>query len=251
MCAVKIVAHRGVTDGAPENTVQAFNKAIELGADGVELDVRLTKDHVPVVYHYYYLDELTSLTGPIFEYSFDELRHARFNSASASAEDHYKIPMLREVIEAIGGRVELEIEIKGPEPEAPEIIGQLLGQYRRLWDSLEVTSFDPQLLVAIQEICPGIAADLLYPRSEPWMGLDIVAYSAIHRARLAGARAVHLNPAQLSEDVVNRVRGAGFKIHAWDVNDARALELVLQYQIPVICTDRVAFAKAFYAQIDS
>jgi hypothetical protein len=83
------------------------------------------------------------------------------------------------------------------------------------------------------------------------MGLDVVAYSAIHRARMAGARALHLNPAQLSEDVVNSVRGAGFEIHAWDINDARALELVLQYQIPVICTDRVALAKAFYAEIDS
>jgi glycerophosphoryl diester phosphodiesterase len=50
----ELVAHRGVADGAPENTLPAFWKAIELGADAVEFDVRLTRDHEPVIYHYTY-----------------------------------------------------------------------------------------------------------------------------------------------------------------------------------------------------
>ncbi|MBN1218885.1 MAG: glycerophosphodiester phosphodiesterase [Anaerolineae bacterium] len=58
----EIVAHRGApTEVAPENTIPAFQRAIDLGADAVELDVRLTADHVPVVYHYFYLEEATGL----------------------------------------------------------------------------------------------------------------------------------------------------------------------------------------------
>ena len=54
---LEVVAHRGVAEHAPENTLPAFLRALAVGADAVELDVRLTRDRVPVVYHYYYLDE--------------------------------------------------------------------------------------------------------------------------------------------------------------------------------------------------
>jgi len=248
MTDFEIVAHRGVTDGAPENTIQAFERAIELGADSIELDVRLTRDQVPAVYHYFYLDELTDLKGPIFGYSFEQLRQARFMAGPGMDEDHFRISTLREVIEVVGGRVGLEIEIKGPEPEAPAMIGEVLRDYRPLWDTFEVTSFEPQLLLSIQEECPGIATDLLYPKSEPWMGPDVVAYTAIHKVRLAKARAVHLHPTQLSQGTVNRIRRAGIEVHAWDVNDRDSLALVMQNQIPVVCTDRLALAMSFRAQ---
>jgi glycerophosphoryl diester phosphodiesterase len=241
----EIVAHRGVTDHAPENTMQSFERAIELGADAIEFDVRLTKDQVPVVYHYFYLDEITALTGPIFNYTYRQLRQAQFKSLPDWPGKGFRIPTLQQVIDVVGGRVGMEIEIKGPEPEAPMLIGEVLNRHRGLWNTLEVTSFEPQLLILVQEQCPGITADLLYPRSEPWMGLDVVAYSATQMARRAQARAVHLHPTQLSADVVDTVRQAGFEVHAWDTNDEYSLELASKLQIPVICTDRVEMAMNF------
>ena len=75
MSPFEIVAHRGVPSAeTPENTIPAFQKAIELGADAVELDVRLTADGVPVLYHYFYLEEATSLSGPVFAYTLEQLR---------------------------------------------------------------------------------------------------------------------------------------------------------------------------------
>lgn len=74
----EIVAHRGCPDTAPENTIPAFLRAVEFGADAVELDVRLTSDGVMVVYHYFYLDKITDLTGPIFTRTWQEIRQARF-----------------------------------------------------------------------------------------------------------------------------------------------------------------------------
>lgn len=250
MTGFEIVAHRGVSLDAPENTIPAFQKAISMGADAVELDVRLTRDKVPVVFHYFYLDEITTFTGPIFNYTYQQLSQARFAENVAPHCDRFKMPGLREVLEAIGGQIGLEIEIKGPEPEAPGIIGKLLREYRSLWESLEITSYEPQLLVAIREHCPGIVVDLLYPRSEPWMGLDVVAYTAIHRARLAGARAVHLHPTQLSKSVSKLMRHAGIEIHAWDVNDKQSLDLVVEHRIRKISTDRLEQAKNYRSQLN-
>jgi glycerophosphoryl diester phosphodiesterase len=110
---------------------------------------------------------------------------------------------------------------------------------------IEVTSYEPGLLLAVGGRCPGVAMDLLFPRSEDWMGLDVVAYLAGHRARLARARAVHLHPSQLSLDVVSAIRRQGIEVHAWDVNDEQALRTAVELKVPRVCTDRLQQALQF------
>ena len=251
MSRFEIVAHRGVPDEAPENTLPSFRRAIDLGADAVELDVRLTADRVPVVFHYFYLDGATPLTGPIFDYTFDQLQRAPILKHSGQGLDDVKIPTLPEVLDTIGGRIGLEIEIKGPEPEASEIAGAVLGHFKHLWETMEVTSGEPALLLDIQRRCPGLATDLLFPRSESWMRLDVVAYLAAQRARLARARAVHLHPTQLSAEVVAAVRRQGIGVHAWDVNDEQALGAVLKLAVPRLCTDKLRQALDFRRRKDN
>lgn len=174
-----IVAHRGVPDQSPENTLASFQRAIDLGADAIELDVRLTADQAPVVYHYYYR-ELTPF------------------------KDH--------------------------------------------WPSYEITSYEPALLLAMQKLCPGLATNLLFPRSESWMGSDVVQYLAIQRTRLAQASAVHLHPSQLSASIVAALHHHGITVHAWDVNDEQALAKIARLGIPRICTDNFPLALAFREQ---
>lgn len=241
----EIVAHRGVPEGVPENTMPSFERAIDLGADAVEFDVRLTADKVPVVFHYFYLQEITSLNGPIFECTYERIKTARFTGKSNLNIGHITIPTLDDVLELIGGRIGMEIEIKGPELEAAQIVGEVLGSYRSLWEIIEVTSYEPALLLEIRKRCPDLSTDLLVPRSEDWMGLDVVAYSDLQRARLAGARAVHLHPTQLSPGVVSTIREHGIQVHAWDVNDNRSLEAVESLKIPKFSTDRLQQALHF------
>lgn len=237
----EIVAHRGVTTEEPENTLPAFERAIQLGADAIELDVRLTADRVPVVYHYYYLHMNTSASGPIFEHSADQLRKVKvWNKTNPTSA---KISTLVEVLETLGGRVGLEIEIKGPEPEAAPIIGKVLCNFKSLWETMEITSYEPALLLNIQAHCPGLVTDLLFPRSVDWMQEDVITYEAIQRARLAHARAVHLHPTQLSPQVVAAVRQQGIEVHAWEVNDESSLMTASELKIPKICTDQ--FQQAF------
>lgn len=245
MADFEIVAHRGIATEAPENTAAAFQCAIELGADAVELDVRLTADRVPVVYHYYYLDGATTGQGPIFAHTLAQLRAVRVLCKSNPDAAAGRISTLQEILDQCAGRIGMEIEIKGPEPEASEIIGAVLQNYRQYWQQMEVTSYEPALLLAIQEVCPGLTTDLLLPRSEGWMKLDVVAYQTGQRARLARARAVHLHPTQLSASVVEFLCGQKVQIHAWDVNDEAELKTITAYGIPRICTDNFRAVWAF------
>jgi glycerophosphoryl diester phosphodiesterase len=248
MNSFEIVAHRGVATEYPENTIPAFQRAIELDADAVELDVRLTKDKVPVVFHYYYLDEITSLRGPIFNYRYEDLLQAEFPGVLNGVEP-LKIPTLSEILETIGGKIGLEIEIKGPEPESAIIVGDVLRKFKSLWGTMEVTSYKIALLLEISNQCPGVATNLLYPRSESWMNLDVVAYEAANLARQAMVRAVHLHPSQLSGEVINYIQRSGVGIHAWDVNNERAMQKIVEYNIPRICTDYYEWAADYRNRI--
>ncbi len=244
MTSFEIVAHRGVTGESPENTIPAFQRAIELGADAVELDVRLTADGVPVVYHYFYLDEITDLSGPIFDYTWEHLQGKQQFTGG-----HFSIPTLHQVLETLGGKIGLEIEIKGPEPESSEKVASVLLQFKNWWETIEVTSYEPMLLSDIRRRCPGLATDLLFPLSEEWMKPDVVTYLAVHRAKLAQARAVHLHPTQLSPTVVSNIRNQGIEVHSWDINDEQKLNAIWEMRIPKICTDKLPEALAFRQRI--
>jgi len=239
----EIVAHRGIPTEAPENTIASFQQAVDLGADAIELDVRLTSDQIPVVYHYFYLQENTSSSGAIFNFTLEQLRNVEVLCKNNPAAKVGHISTLPEILESFGGKIGLEIEIKGPEPEASEIIGMVLNKFKKLWNTIEITSYEPALLLAIQKICPGLTVDLLFPRSESWMQLDVVLYQAIHYSRLSHARAVHLHPTQLSETIASALHQQGIEIHAWDVNDEESLEIVTKFGIPRLCTDN--FRQAF------
>lgn len=241
----EIVAHRGVPTNAPENTIEAFQHAIKLHADAVEFDVRLTADQIPIIYHYFYLDEITDAFGPVFDFTYDQLQNVRFISKQENTTYDYIIPNLELVLESIGGKIGLEIEIKGPELESAEIIGKILRNYKHLYNMLEVTSYEPLLLRRVQKCCPGIKTDLLFHRSEYWMRSDVIAYLAIHRARIARARAIHLHPTQLLPEVVSVIRKKDIQIHAWDVNDKNSLERVVELEVNKICTDDFTLALDF------
>jgi glycerophosphoryl diester phosphodiesterase len=189
-----VVAHRGVHTTAPENTLPAIAAAVEAGADAVEIDVRLTRDRVPVLLHPYYLQEVSDGTGPVFAHTLEALRRMVLLSRDdgGGSDTGARIATLPEALQAFAGRVGFEIEVKGPEPEAAAVVARVLADFRSCWDGMEVTSFEPAMLLDLRRDCPGLAADLLTPPPAPWMGEDVFLYQALHQARLAQARAVHL-----------------------------------------------------------
>jgi glycerophosphoryl diester phosphodiesterase len=221
----------------------AFRAALELGAEAIELDVRLSSDGVPMVHHNWYIDE--SATRPICGLTAFQLRSEKVTDARADMSRRHPIPTLEEVLREFARKISLEIELKGPEPEAPPRVASVLRDLAVPWSSVEVTSFHPTLLSAIRDLCPEVATAYLFPLSEPWMRLDVVAYAALHGARMAKADAVHLSPNQLGEEVVGSIRAAGVEVHAHAVNDRAALELAARLAVPWICTDSPEQALAF------
>jgi len=222
-----IVAHRGLVAGATENTLEAFRSARTAGVDAVEFDVRLTHDRVAVVHHNYYVNAAAG--SPIFA----------IDSTAIAA------PTLRDVLEEFAGRFGLEIEVKGPEPEAADVVAGLLSPLAAHWETIEVTSSETVILQHLGAICPSLPTALLFPASEPWMRHDVVAYAALHRARGAGAAAVHLHASQLTPEVVATIRAGGVDVHAHSVNDDDALRTASSLAVPWICTDAPERALAF------
>lgn len=243
-CPMEIVAHRGAHESFPENSIPAFEEAVRLGADGIEFDVRLTKDGVPVVIHWLELSQAVGRSGYLFEVTFEELRKEALIGLESYQEDA-AIPTLEEVLGRFAGRIDLEVELKGPEPESAQLVSDLLRSYESFWPRFEITSYEPALLRDVASKCPGLAVDLLSPRSEPWMTPEIVTHLALGRARMAGARAVHLHPTQLTESGLDSIRSAGFDVHCWDVNDEASLDLMKRFRIERIDTDRLKLALDF------
>ncbi len=107
-----IAAHRGASGEAPENTLAAFNQAIQCGASLVEADVQITKDSVPIVFHDDELGRTASGAGLISEHSYDSLRQLSAGDWFAKKYESEKIPLLSELIEMIKGRAYLALELK-------------------------------------------------------------------------------------------------------------------------------------------
>lgn len=233
----KIVAHRGVTTDAPGNTIAAFRAAITLGVEAVELDVRLARDRVLIVHHNWYLDEDRAAPIPIFQRTSSELAREMIDDPRPDLSRRHAIPTLAQVLDEVGGKIGLEIELKGPEPESSTALASELARHRAVWDTLEVTSWQPALLIHVRQKCPEVRTALLFPASESWMRSDVVAYSALQTARLAAADAVHLHIDQLSDEVVSAIRAGGIEVHAHSVNDERGSALAARLAIPWISSD--------------
>ena len=92
-----IIAHRGASNLAPENTLASFRLAKELGADGVECDVQLTKDHKLVIAHDFFTDAHTGVKGDIYDMTFDELRQLDFGKWKSPEYEGEKIPTIEAV----------------------------------------------------------------------------------------------------------------------------------------------------------
>ncbi|MEN8248703.1 MAG: glycerophosphodiester phosphodiesterase family protein [Bacteroidota bacterium] len=107
----KVVAHRGFSGYTPENTIPAIKKALELGVDIIEIDVHLSKDGIPVILHDFDLDRTTNATGPVINYTFEELRTFRILGADGIPTDE-TIPSLNEILKLINGQTECTIELK-------------------------------------------------------------------------------------------------------------------------------------------
>ena len=229
---IKIWAHRGASAYAPENTMPAFRKAIELGADGIELDVHLSKDGEVMVCHDSTVDRCTNGKGRVKSMTREQLQ--KLDCCYTFPEYHgARMPTLREVYELIAPtKLTVNVELK---PRTFLDIGLerkciALAEEFGMTDRVIYSSFHFTRLRRLRLIDQNIPSALLY---ESWKSLLIRRLN--HRSRAA------LHPEfvdMFRKEAVERIHRAGQKVNVWTVNEPSDVRRLAELGVDAIITNK-------------
>lgn len=237
-----VIAHRGDTAAAPENTLAAFAAAIDAGAGGIELDVHPSRDGAPVVHHDYYLDRTTNGAGLVSDHTLAELRTLDAGAWFDGKFAGESLPTLEEVLSLAAGRVRLEIELKGTTLAFLERVLDAIRAADAV-ASVELTTGHRPLLWHMHCREPRIPTGMFFVEPWPeWMGPELVRRQVIELMTLAGARVAHLPIGMIDADFVGQLHGAGLQVHGANVNDAEAIERAIQCGVDQFTTSRLDLA---------
>ncbi|NGP44436.1 glycerophosphodiester phosphodiesterase [Bacillaceae bacterium SIJ1] len=208
-----IIAHRGASASAPENTLAAFTKAVADGANAIELDVHLTKDNELAVIHDDTVDRTTNGTGLVGQMTLAELQELDAGSWFSDDFQGEKIPSLTEVFAALPSTVVVNVEIKnvpcyyeGIEARLAEVISKT-----QRWETTVVSSFDHNCLQTLAGIAPNVKLGLLY------------AMNAVHHDKLPQTLDVpvySLHPMfkAISKTAIKDAMDAGYQVYPWTID---------------------------------
>lgn len=223
-----VMAHRGSSYDAPENTMLAFENAIVAMADYIELDVHETKDGEIVVMHDASLKRTTGVNKKIWNVTYDEIKDLDAGSYFGDEEEFAQcyIPTLREVIEHTKGKIKLNIEIKlsDNEPHLVRKVAELIDEYE-LWDDCYVTSMNYDALKQIKKINSNIKTGYVLT----------LAYGSFYN--LDYCDAFSINAAYVNKNIVDAIHNRGKKIFVWTVNSESKAEEMTALGVDALITD--------------
>lgn len=209
----KIFAHRGFSGKYPENTMLAFSKAVEIGVDGIELDVHLTKDNVLVIIHDEDIKRTCDGEGLVRDFTYEELKKFDASATFRGVYGFNGIPTLREYFDLVKDTpIITNIELKTGIFEYPTIekrVIDMIAEYG-LEEKIILSSFNHYTVKRCEEINPDIKRGFL---SESW----IIGYGKYTIEN--GASCIHPIHCFLSEETVKEAHDAGCEINTWTVNE--------------------------------
>jgi len=226
------IAHRGASAAAPPNTLAAFEKAVELGADGIEFDVHLSADGVLVVIHDFNVDDTTDGSGRVAEMTLAQLKQLDAGSRFDPAFAGERIPTLEEVLETVGSRLLLNIELKCFSLRDNGLERAVITQVRRhnLDNRVLLSSFNPLSLRRAKKIAPRIPVGLLYA---PWLPLPL---RRAWLAPLVPHEARHPEHTLVDAHYMAWARRRGYRVNAWTVNDPNEMRRLIDLGVDGIIT---------------
>ncbi|PLT30649.1 glycerophosphodiester phosphodiesterase [Peribacillus deserti] len=232
---VDTVAHRGASGYAPENTIAAFDKAVEMKADYIEIDVQRSKDGELVIIHDNSVDRTTNGTGSVKNLTFEELRSLDAGSWKGSEFAGEKIPSFDEILDRYHGKTGILIEMKSPElypgieeEVAKELMERNLGKPQN--EKIIIQSFNFDSMKLMNRLLPGVPIGVLTSSTKDTTDQalkDIAGY------------ADYFNPSYglVSEDLVTKVHSLDLKISSWTVRSQQAADFLLDMDVDGIITD--------------
>ena len=216
---MNIYAHRGASEYAPENTFSAFYLGLIQGANGIETDIRLTKDNVPVLFHDETLMRVTGETGKVSDYTMDELKEFKVRG-NTTADFFDRIVTLREFLSVFGKyniNFALELKDKGLE----SVVLSLVNEYRVVNNST-ITSFDYENIKIIREKCDYIKIG--------WL-VDNDGVQEIERLKKISGEVMCPKASEVTAESVELLKNAGFLVRPWGVVNVELMKKMCEFGV--------------------
>ncbi|MCY8725317.1 glycerophosphodiester phosphodiesterase [Bacillus inaquosorum] len=236
----KIFAHRGASGQFPENTMLAFEKGIEAGADGIELDVQLTKDGRIVVIHDERLDRTTSLKGFVKDTAYDVIKTANTAANHNQTDSDIKVPLLEDVLSwAEKKNFLINIELKNSVIRYEGMEEKVLEAVKRfnIEERIILSTFNHESLALCARIAPHIERAVL---------TSDVLYQADRYITSIPASGYHpkLNSPATADKVLKKMRNSSIKVRPYTVNRPEDMKRLFEAGADGIFTDFPAKALA-------
>lgn len=232
----RVIAHRGFSAVAPENTLIALRKAIEVGADMVEVDVGLTRDGQVVLLHDETLDRTTNGRGLLSEATFDEVRTLDAGSWFDVVYEGEPVPTLGEALDLVRGRILINLEIKG-EAVTEQVEGGIADRVvrairgRQMVDQVVISSFEPKALRQTRQLDTDLRTASLYDRDLHRDQTPLEVMDAV------GAQGFNLSRRQVDAEIVALCHRHGRPVAVYTVNKPRTLRRLVALGVDAFFTD--------------
>jgi glycerophosphoryl diester phosphodiesterase len=220
-----IIGHRGASAAAPENTLAAFAEAQRVGADGIEFDVRLSRDGIPVVIHDANLKRTAGLDEFVAHLDGAALRQVNVGAFFEKSTGHYPVPLLADVFEMFRrSSAALYVEMKG-EPVSFELIRAVasLVEEFKIFDQVVVESFDLQAIGKLKEVLPAVRTAALF-ESVLRRPTNLLANRILTAAKKVGANEIAPHHSLVTGYLIAQARNAGLPAVAWTVDRPNWIE---------------------------
>ncbi|OUW15147.1 MAG: hypothetical protein CBD24_00410 [Euryarchaeota archaeon TMED164] len=223
------IGHRGARGYIAENTLESIQKALDLNVDGIEIDVFRCASGEIVVFHDKKLKRLTGHNGLIEETTFEELKNML-------VAGRYRIPTLQQVLEKIGGKILLNVELKGENTAIPTatILKQYLSDSQSDIKKLIVSSKNWKELTLFKNQNTNIPIGVL---SHYNIFLEKGVDAIIEKGRELSALAIHPKFSILNKKAIDKMHSAGFLVYSWTINSPKDIQRAIRLGVDGIITD--------------
>lgn len=231
-----IIAHRGASNLAPENTCASIRKALTIGCEAIEIDIHLTKDEKIVVHHDYTTERLTDKNLTIETSTLAELKELDVGSHKSTEFKNERIPELNEILALIPETVILFIEIKSDKKIMPYLKIEL-ENFLHLKKQIFIISFDKEVAVTSKKLLKDIPFYFLY-HCKPNEFNNSKLNELIQYCQTNGFEGIDINWKLIDEQAASTILNSNLGLYCWTVNEKSDAESLFKMNVDGVATDK-------------